>query len=204
MTGAVFRLIAASELLAMGAVRAYFGAPRGPSAPAADPPSRAEPGWLTGTLASLAVVHFGAIVTYLADPALLLWSAFDPGAWLRWLGIALSFLGVSGEIWTAVSLGASYSPLLQVPGAHALVTAGPYRWIRHPLYAFWIPVMLGWGLAAGNGLVVLSGSVLILVLRIVRVPREEAMLESAFGESYRLYAARAGGFLPRLGPAARQ
>lgn len=67
---------------------------------------------------------------------------------------------MAGEIWAAVSLGASYSPLLRLSSRHTLVIAGPYRWIRHPLYAFWIPVMVGWALAAGNWLILVSGSVL--------------------------------------------
>jgi len=77
--------------------------------------------------------------------------------------------------------------MLRVANERAPVTSGPYRWIRHPLYAFWIPVMTGWGLAARNWFILASGTVLILVLRIVRVPREEAMMVRGFGDSYRQY-----------------
>jgi protein-S-isoprenylcysteine O-methyltransferase Ste14 len=162
----LFRLIVAVQLLAMGGVRAYFGAPGAKSRETSSTP-RAESTWLTTFLGLIALLHFGAIFAYLANPTLLRWSAFDVGAPIRWLGIALSCLGVSGEIWAALSLGASYSPMLRVPNERALVTAGPYRWIRHPLYAFWIPVMTGWGLAAGSWFILVSGTVLILVLRIL-------------------------------------
>jgi protein-S-isoprenylcysteine O-methyltransferase Ste14 len=194
----LFRLIAAVQLLAMGVVRAYFGAPSTKESPETRPAPRAESAWLTTILGLIALLHFGAIFAYLANPTLLRWSAFEVGTSIRWLAIALSCLGVSGEIWAAVSLGASYSPLLRVSNERALVTAGPYRWVRHPLYAFWIPVMTGWGLAARSWFILISGAVLILVLRIVRVPREEAMMVGGFGESYRQYITRTGRFLPRF------
>jgi protein-S-isoprenylcysteine O-methyltransferase Ste14 len=117
---------------------------------------------------------------------------------IRWVAILIGCLGTAGEIWAAVSLGASYSPLLRVAEERVVVTAGPYRWIRHPLYAFWIPVMTGWGLAARNWFILVSGTVLILVLIVVRVPREEAMMVEGFGESYRQYMSRTGRFVPRL------
>ena len=198
-----FRGILAAQLLAMAGVRAFFGAPGARESLRTSPAPRAESTWLTTLLGLIALLHFGGIVAYLADPALLRSSAFEAGAAIRWLGIALSCLGVAGEIWAAVALGSSYSPTLRVSSERALVTSGPYRWIRHPLYAFWMPVMVGWGLAAGSWFVLASGTVLILVLRIVRVPREEAMMVVGFGESYRRYAARTGRFLPRfraLGP----
>lgn len=68
---AVLRLIVAVELLAIGAVRTYFGA-HGAQTSRADPGSRAEPRWLTMILGSIAVLHFGAILAYLAYPPLLL------------------------------------------------------------------------------------------------------------------------------------
>jgi len=196
----VFRLIAAAQLLAVAAVRAYFGAPGAKESLKTNLAHRAEPIWLTTFLGLIALLHFGAIFVYLANPIVLRWSSVEIGAPIRRLAIALSCLGVLGEIWAAVSIGASYSPTLRVSNERALVTAGPYRWIRHPLYAFWILVMTGWALAAGNWFILLSGTILILVLRIVRVPREEAMMAGGFGDSYRQYIRRTGRFVPRFRP----
>jgi protein-S-isoprenylcysteine O-methyltransferase Ste14 len=198
-----FRLLIAAQLLAMGAVRAHFGAPRSEEPAQASAPRPGEPAWLTATLAAIALLHFGAILAYLAHPPLLAWSAFEVGAPARWIGIGIGGLGAAGEIWAAVSLGTSYSPRLRVAEEHVVVTAGPYRWIRHPLYAFWLPVMTGWGVAAGNWFVLASGTVLILVLLGLRVPREESMLLAGLGHSYRRYMARTGRFLPRFRSASR-
>jgi protein-S-isoprenylcysteine O-methyltransferase Ste14 len=193
-----FRLTMVAQLLAMGVVRAYFGAPRAEKPAEATLARQAESRWLTVTLGVIALLHFGAILAYLADPPLLRWSAFEVAAPVRWLGILISCLGVVGEIWAAVSLGASYSPLLRVAEERTVITAGPYRWIRHPLYAFWLPAVAGWGVAAGNWFILVSGAVLILILMILRVPREEAMMLEGFGEAYSLYMTRTGRFVPRL------
>jgi len=196
--GIAFRLIIVTQLLAMGTVRAYFGASRAEKPAEAPVTRRAESRWFTVTLGVIALLHFGAIVAYLANPPLLGWSAFEVAVPIRWLGILISCLGVGGEIWAAVSLGTSYSPLLRVAKEPAVITAGPYRWIRHPLYAFWLPAMAGWGVAAGNWFILVSGTVLILILMILRVPREEAMMLEGFGEAYSQYMRRTGRFVPRL------
>jgi protein-S-isoprenylcysteine O-methyltransferase Ste14 len=195
-TDITLRLIITTQLLAMGAVRAYFGAPR-PKERAQTREAR-EPVWLTCTIGMIALLNFGAIFAYLANPSLLRWSAFKASDVTRWLGIGLSCLGMAGEIWSAVALGVSYSPMLRVADEHVIVSAGPYRWIRHPLYAFWLPVTVGWGAAAGNWLIVVSGAALVFVLAVIRVPREEAMMLQGFGELYRNYMARTGRFTPQL------
>lgn len=194
----LFRLIVAVQLLAMGSVRVYFGAPGVQKSLETDPAPRAESAWLTIVLGLVALLHFGTILAYLANPALLRWSSFEVGAPIRWYAVGLSSLGVWGEIWAAVSLGVSYSPTLRVSSEHSLITTGPYRWIRHPLYAFWIPVMTGWGLVACDWFILASGAILVLILKIVRVPREEAMMVGGFSESYRQYMTRTGEFVPRF------
>jgi protein-S-isoprenylcysteine O-methyltransferase Ste14 len=186
-----FRLIIIGQFVAMGMVRAYFGAPRSEVAQGTQA-RHVESPWLAVTLSVTALLHFGAILTYLASPPLLGWSLFEVAVPIQWIGILISCLGVAGEIWAAVALGPSYSPMLQVAGERLVVTAGPYRWIRHPLYAFWLPTMGGWGVAAGNWFILVSGTVLILVLMIIRVPREEAMMLEGFGETYRQYMTGTG------------
>jgi len=190
------RFIITAQLLAMGTVRAYYGAPR-PKERAQSRDAR-EPLWLTCTIGVFALLNFGAIFAYLVNPSLLRWSAFKASDMTRWLGMALSCLGMAGEIWSAVALGVSYSPMLRVADEHVIVAAGPYRWIRHPLYAFWLPVTVGWGAATGNWLIILSGTALVFVLAVIRVPREEAIMLQGFGELYRNYMARTGRFTPQL------
>ncbi len=79
----------------------------------------------------------------------------------------------------------------------ALMTTGPFRYIRHPRYAGILGVRaafalsfasaIGWGLAAGW---------LIVLLRRIRL--EEAHLRAEFGDSYERYAARTSRLIPGL------
>ena len=189
-----FRLIIAAELVAMGGVRAYYSVSRTAHG---SPGRRAESAWFTAILAVLALLHFGAVLAYLADPSLSKGSGFEVAEPIRWTVIVVSSSGAAGVIWAAVSLGASYSPLLRVAQERVVVTAGPYRWIRHPLYAFWLPLMAGWGVTTRNWLVLATGTA-ILVLMVIRAPREEAMMLNEFGKSYRQYMLHTGCFVPRL------
>ena len=192
------RIIIAVQLITIATLRSYFGAPRAKRSAVTGTAQRSEPAWLTTILAMMAVLHFGAVLAYLISPSFLQGSAFGSATVTRWIGIAVSCLGIAGEVWAAVALGASYSPRLQVSDERVVVTAGPYRWIRHPLYAFWLPTAVGWGLATHNWFILFSGAVLIFVLALVRVPREEAMMLAGFGEQYGQYMQRTGRFIPRL------
>jgi protein-S-isoprenylcysteine O-methyltransferase Ste14 len=118
--------------------------------------------------------------------------------WIGGLGAAI----LAFALWlfwrSHADLGRNWSPSLQLREEHQLVTAGVYRYIRHPMYASqWLwsvaqPLLLqnwiaGWG-----------GLLLFLPLYVLRVPREEHMMLAQFGEAYRAYMRRTGRILPRL------
>lgn len=182
----------------MGGVRAYYSVSRTREPAQGGPRRRAESAWLTATLGVLALLHLGAVSVYVANPSFFERSAFEVAEPIRWMAILISCLGAAGEIWAAISLGRSYSPLLRVAEERVVVTSGPYRWVRHPLYAFGLPLMVGWGVAARNWFILATGIILILVLMIIRAPQEEAMMLDAFGESYHRDTTRTGRFVPRL------
>jgi len=192
-----FRLIAAAELVAMVAVRDYYSFSRSGESIRERIRRSAEAAWLTAAMGALAILHFGGVIVYIAMPAALGWCTFNVAAPIRWAGIAISVAGAAGEVWAAISLGTNYSPLLRVGKSQVLVTTGPYRWIRHPLYSFALPLMLGWGIAAHNWLIIASGIMVVAVVMAIRAPREEAMMLGRFGQSYRDYMSRTGRFIPR-------
>jgi protein-S-isoprenylcysteine O-methyltransferase Ste14 len=94
-------------------------------------------------------------------------------------------------------LDRNWSPSLVIWEGHQLVTEGVYTYIRHPLYA-----SLGlWGIAQPlllhNWAAGWAGLFAVGLVYIVRLPREEAMLESHFGESYTRYRQQTGAIIPR-------
>src|SRR2546425_11335865 len=79
----------------------------------------------------------------------------------------------------------------------ALITQGPYRWVRNPIY-------IGFGLIqAGLALLFASVAILsllpiyLLLVHIGFVLREEKILEEQFGEEYHAYRKTVPRWLPR-------
>jgi protein-S-isoprenylcysteine O-methyltransferase Ste14 len=119
-------------------------------------------------------------------------------AWLRWAGTLITLLGISLFGWAHQALGMNWTAVLALSEKQTLVTAGPYRLIRHPMYTAFLVIGIGFLLLSAN---VISGGVYLLpciLMMAFRLPAEERMLQERFGEQYRLYAATTGSLLPRL------
>ena len=100
-------------------------------------------------------------------------------------------------VWSQNSLGNNVTTTVITREEHQLVTHGPYKWIRNPLYTAGIVAFTSWTFLSGSwfmGIVAIIGLIFILI----RLPNEEAHLEQRFGEDYRAYKARTGRFLPKL------
>ena len=70
----------------------------------------------------------------------MVWSAVSLPAWIRWAGFVLALAAAALLTWTHHVLGKNYSPKLEIREQHRLITTGPYRWVRHPMYGaifFW-------------------------------------------------------------------
>ena len=79
-----------------------------------------------------------------------------------------------------------------------LCTTGPFRYFRHPMYAAWV-TFISMGVALGlNSWGYVFWALLLHPIWHVLAKREEKIVESVFGQEYRLYAARTGRFVPRL------
>ena len=83
------------------------------------------------------------------------------------------------------------------PG-HRVVTAGPYRWVRHPSYTGGLVGLLGLGVALGSAAAVLALVVVPLIGVLIRIRHEERTLRSALGAEYDAYAARTPRLLPGI------
>ena len=61
-------------------------------------------------------------------------------------GNLLVLVGVAIALWARYTLGRSFSPLPEPAATHALVTRGPYRVVRHPIYLASVVLALGFAL----------------------------------------------------------
>jgi protein-S-isoprenylcysteine O-methyltransferase Ste14 len=148
--------------------------------------------------AVFALPLFAAIVAYLINPPWMAWSEFSLPISLRWLGVAIGGLAIPSAWWLFRNLGTNVSETVLTKSNHTLVTTGPYRWVRHPLYATGGALLVAVGLMAANWFILGLAAVVLVLIRVIVVPLEEAGLIAKFGADYRRYMARTGGMFPRL------
>ena len=138
---------------------------------------------------ALVVLQFSAI-------AIIAWPFFDAaGDRLQWLSI--SALGVIVGLYTLAhnklgNFGIYPEP---IPDA-CLVTTGPYRWIRHPMYTSLLLFMLGIALYR-HGWPNYVGMLLLAVAIFGKMHREEAHLHTKF-DDYSDYVKRTHRLLPKI------
>jgi protein-S-isoprenylcysteine O-methyltransferase Ste14 len=116
---------------------------------------------------------------------------------LRWIGILLFALGGWLRLWPVAELGDRFSGLVAIQPGHRLLTAGIYRFIRHPSYLGLMISSLGWALAFRSGLGVIV-TALTLPPLLARIDSEERLLQSHFGAEYDAYRARSWRMIPGL------
>lgn len=132
----------------------------------------------------------------------LFWGIFAAGvlifpgsfAWGRFLfGLLILIAGQSLRLWAA-----GYIPKYrtEVIGAPVLVTWGPYKWVRNPLYAGNAVMGLGWALMVGWYWVAAFTVAFILLYSMIIIPTEEEFLESKFGTVYRDYRKLVPSLIP--------
>lgn len=110
----------------------------------------------------------------------------DLPAWINQLGAGLVLLAVLIRIWSQVTLKSQWAADLSLDKEHSLITTGPYRFVRHPMYMCYFPAAIGFLLATSN-LLIGTLSLLYLGVSILRIPDEEKLLLAAFGDRYRQY-----------------
>lgn len=156
-----------------------------------------------GRMALLARAFFAALLylsflAYMLNPGWMDWSRLALPVWLRWLGAAGGFATLPLITWVMTSIGRNVSETYLTKEHHELVTHGPYRYIRHPLYTVATFGFVSLGLLATNWFMLSIALVAFVAIALFVVPREEEQLVRKFGEAYRQYQRHTGRFIPRL------
>ena len=134
------------------------------------------------------------LATALAIDALGL-SSLQPVTQPDAIPLALGFMlaGTVLAFWSAWYLGKSFSLL---PQARTLVTTGPYRFVRHPIYLGGLLITVGEVWLRFSPLVI-GLNALFVAAQIVRLRYEEEILDRTFPE-YRAYRARTSALIPGI------
>lgn len=192
----IFRILAALILFTGIGISSYFR--RKADRDSGEAISRKVDGTLTMNLIRIGglILWFSPLV-YLINPDWMAWSKIGLPEWVRWLGVVLGILCVFGIYWLFSSIGSGITPTSGTRKEHKLVTSGPYRWVRHPLYTVGSSLFIAFGMMADNWFVAALGIIAFIGMAI-RTPKEEANLIEKFGDEYRDYMKRTGRFFPKL------
>ena len=137
------------------------------------------------------------LMLYVINPYWMTWFMLSFPTWSRWIGVGLGIVSLLLLVWVQQSLGKHWSTDLQLRKQHTLVTSGPYRLVRHPMYTAIFTLLIAFSLVSANWLIVLPCIVGFVVIY-ARINKEETMMIEQFGDKYRDYMKHTGRLLPRL------
>jgi protein-S-isoprenylcysteine O-methyltransferase Ste14 len=151
----------------------------------------------------MTVIKIGGLIlwlsplVYLLNPLWMNWSKIGLPESIRWLGVGVGVICAPLLYWLFSSIGSGISPTSATRKQHTLVTSGPYRWVRHPLYTIGSSMFISFGMMADNWFIAALG-LLAFIGMAIRTPKEEANLIEKFGDEYREYMKTTGAFLPKF------
>jgi protein-S-isoprenylcysteine O-methyltransferase Ste14 len=145
----------------------------------------------------------------LAIPAVVLAACGKPSAFSIAVGLPMSFVGESIRMWAVGYSGVTTrSDRVTAP---ALVSAGPYAYVRNPLYVGNFITAAGFAIAftGKNSLAMRSALIAaslasMAAIYAVIVPHEEAYLQATFGAEFERYVAEVPRVIPLVEPAGPQ
>ena len=181
----------ATVVIARGIAHARAGG--GPPLRPRDPTG--SPGWWARVLGSVALVLLllAPIAALAGVPPILEVPVVAA------IGVALAIAGIVGTVVAQRAMGASWRGDVDPDARTALVTDGPFRWVRNPILTCTALTTSGIALIVPNAIAVLA-VVAVLASQQVQVRLvEEPYLERVHGDAYRAYAARTGRFVPGIG-----
>lgn len=147
--------------------------------------------------ATLGLVFYAAVGMWVFAPARWGWTRMG---WPATARIAAAILCIPVLIffrWAFATLGPNYRGGVGLYERHMLVTHGPYRFVRHPIYMSFVALMFLSTLLTDNWLLGLSGVLLVLTIALVRSPVEDRELEGRFGAEWQEYSRRTPAYVPR-------
>jgi protein-S-isoprenylcysteine O-methyltransferase Ste14 len=114
---------------------------------------------------------------------------------IAYLGLGLTILGAVFAIWARSTLGTNWSASVTLKENHSFVERGPYRLVRHPIYAGLLLAMLGTAVVYAE-----AGCFVALALAFVawwlKARTEEEFLTAQFGDDYRRYQRNVRQLIP--------
>ena len=117
------------------------------------------------------------------------------------LSLATMILCVA-SLWIIIAavhvLGKQWSYQARLVEGHKLVVSGPYRFVRHPIYAGMLGQVLTNGLAMSHWSAIIAALLVFAAGTAIRIHSEEKLLREAFGDDFAAYTRYVPAVFPRL------
>jgi len=124
------------------------------------------------------------------------WWDHSPKFWR--FAVSVLFFGLAALLsWSGTrALGRQWRMDAGLTADHELVTAGPYRFVRHPIYTSMLCLLLAMGFLISPWWLFVPAVVLFLIGTEIRVRIEDRLLASQFGERALEYQRRTAAYIP--------
>ncbi len=131
--------------------------------------------------------NYGMALQFAAVALVLLLPGPRHGGAMEWAGLALAAVSIWWVRWALLRLGRQWRVQAVIAEDHELITSGPYRVVRHPVYLAFFGMASATALMRGNAAFALA---VFALGTEIRVRAEERLLLAAFGERFTSYAVR--------------
>jgi protein-S-isoprenylcysteine O-methyltransferase Ste14 len=115
---------------------------------------------------------------------------------VRLVGLAIAVGSAIFAAWAMWSLGRSYGIRMDLFEGHRLITEGPYRFTRHPMYFGIVSFHLGATVAMESLALLLITVVYVIPFTAMRIRAEDGVLAAGFGDEFRTFAGRVPALVP--------
>lgn len=120
------------------------------------------------------------------------------GWWLILISFVLSISHVVMHAGALLVLDRFYIPGSGVTREHKLITSGPFRYVRHPIFSAFVALWLAAVLGTMNWVLLVLWPVYTALILLVPIRQEEELLSEKFGEEYASYRKAAGKIVPKF------
>jgi len=106
---------------------------------------------------------------------------------LRYIGVGVMLIGLALVALPAVYFARFHTPIHPGHTPTALITTGPYRFSRNPIYAGMFVALLGIAILLGVTTPIIAPFIFVAIIRMLFIKREEAICREQFGQDYTEY-----------------
>ena len=115
---------------------------------------------------------------------------------VRFAGLVIAIASAVFAAWAMWSLGKSYGIRMDLFEGHRLVTGGPYRLTRHPMYLGIVSFHVGATIAMESLALLVITLLYVIPFTALRIRAEDSMLAAGFGDEFRTFAGRVPTLVP--------